>query len=88
VSTIRFGLGIGAAMDTVGKDRSNTRDAAQLGATQEKKTVNGKEDTGKVTWADVVKGRVVDKENEEKCKNDKIVSSALSRNNPVSKNRS
>ena len=74
--------------ERVGKDRSNTRDVAQLDATQEKKTVNGKEDTGKVTWADVVKGRVVDKENEEKCENGKIVSSALSRNNPVSKNRS
>ena len=74
--------------ERVGKDRSSTRDAAPPDATQKAITVTGRENMEKATWADVVKRRVVFNENEEKWKNGKIVSSALSRNNPVSKNRS
>ena len=63
----------------VERDRSNTCDAAPPGETHATNAVTGKKSTGKVTWADVVKGRVVVNENEEKLKNGKIVSSALSR---------
>ena len=48
-------------------------------------TVNGNESTAKkATWADIVRGREVGKKVEEPTSN-KNVSSALSRNNPVSR---
>jgi hypothetical protein len=64
----------------VGKNRSGTRGIAPPGEAESKVPANDTE-KGKVTWADVVrKGRAANNERNI----DKIVSSALSRNNPVS----
>ena len=48
-----------------------------------KDTVKGKESTSKITWANIVRGQTVGVK-EETLRRSKNVSSALSRNNPVS----
>jgi hypothetical protein len=72
--------------ERVGKDQAQTRGIALSGhAPVNENTVNGNESTAKkATWADIVRGREVGKKVEEPTSN-KNVSSALSRNNPVSR---
>jgi hypothetical protein len=79
LNPVRLSLG-------VGKDQPETRGIARSGhAPVNENTVNGNESTAKkATWADIVRGREVGKKVEEPT-NNKNVSSALSRNNPVSR---
>ena len=69
--------------ERVGKGGSGARDVTPANREPGEKSVNGKKDTGKVTWADVVRGRVANTE-EENPRNEKNVLRSLSRNNPVS----
>jgi hypothetical protein len=70
--------------ERVKEKRIDTHDTAPTKDTSFSHEVNGKKETGRITWADVVRGHVVQKEERTESRNKGLCTSALSRNNPVS----